>query len=231
MMRSSAAMPESVSVLAKRRQILAGARQVFGELGFERASVDLIAARAGVSKATVYNHHQDKKALFVACVLEETHEMSAGLRACVDAPPGDVEQVLLLIGEKLMAVFLSPGVAGLYRHVIAEAARFPDMGQAMFEGGLSLIHEAIAAYLQRCAQRGELQVDDAHAAAVQFVALCQGDLVARSRLGVLRPPVDEQVRATVQRATRTFVRAYRAPPLPDPLPPRRGGEEDGPPRP
>ena len=48
---------------AKRRQILDGARQVFSELGYERASVDQIAARAGVSKATVYNHFQDKKAI------------------------------------------------------------------------------------------------------------------------------------------------------------------------
>jgi AcrR family transcriptional regulator len=209
-MRDAAAMPESASVPVKRRQILAGARHVFGELGYERASVDLIAARAGVSKATVYNHYQDKKALFVACVLEETHEMSREFRACVAAPPGDVEQVLQLIGEKVMAVSLSPAVAGLYRHVISEAVRFPDMAQTMFDSGPRLVHEAIAAYLSRCTERGELQVDDAREAAVQFVALCQGDLVLRSRLGVLREPAEEQIRATVQRAVRTFLRAYRA---------------------
>ena len=36
------------AVAAKRGQILTGARRVFGELGYERATVDLIAARAGV---------------------------------------------------------------------------------------------------------------------------------------------------------------------------------------
>src|SRR5512133_2295313 len=69
------------AVAAKRGQILAGARQVFGELGFERASVDLIAARAGVSKATIYNHYDDKNALFVACATQEVEELRAGLAA------------------------------------------------------------------------------------------------------------------------------------------------------
>src|SRR5512132_4244966 len=92
-------------VPAKRLQILAGARQVFGELGFERASVDLIASRAGVSKATIYNHYEDKKALFIACVTQEADEMRAGLSACLGEPAGGVEQVLQLIGEQAMGVF------------------------------------------------------------------------------------------------------------------------------
>jgi hypothetical protein len=40
------------------------------------------------------------------------------------------------------------------------------------------------------------------------VALCHGDLVIRMRLGVLEYPADAQVRETVKRAVRTFVRAY-----------------------
>ena len=40
-------------------QILSGARAVFAELGYERGSVDEAAARAGVSKATVYNHFHE----------------------------------------------------------------------------------------------------------------------------------------------------------------------------
>jgi TetR/AcrR family transcriptional repressor of mexJK operon len=206
----SAVPPQTVEfVPAKRKQILTGARQVFSELGFERASVDLIASRAGVSKATVYNHYEDKKALFVACVFEESDEMRAELRACLAEPVGDVEQVLQLIGEKVMKVFLSPAVVCLHRHIIAEVARFPDIGRTIFERGPSVTQDAVASYLARCEQTGALRIDDARAAAVQFLALCQGDLVSRSRLGILTDPVEEQVRDTVRRAVRTFVRAYR----------------------
>jgi AcrR family transcriptional regulator len=197
------------SVPLKRRQILLGARQVFAELGFERASVDLIASRAGVSKATVYNHFADKKALFVACATQEADEMRDGLRACLGEPAGDVEHVLQVIGEKVMTLSLSPAVVALYRHVIPEAARFPDIGQMIFDRGPRVLHDAIASYLERWDRSGALRIDDARAAAVQFLALCQGDLVLRSRLGILTYPADEQVRETVSRAVRTFVRAHR----------------------
>jgi TetR/AcrR family transcriptional repressor of mexJK operon len=207
-MNESSAMPCSEAVPAKRRQILAGARQVFGELGFERASVDLIAARAGVAKATVYHHYEDKKALFVACVVQEADEMRAGLHACLGEPEGNVEEGLQVIGEKVMGLFLSPAVVGLYRHAIA-VAHFPDVGQTIFERGPRVLYGAIASYLERWDRAGALRIDEPRTAAVQFVTLCQGDLVTRSRLGILTYPVDEEVRETVKRAVWTFVRAYR----------------------
>lgn len=207
-MSDTGAMPSVETLPAKRRQILAGARQVFGELGFERASVDLIAARAGVSKATVYNHYEDKKALFVAAVTQEADDMRAGLGACVGAPAGDVEQALQIVGEKVMALFLSPAVVALYRHAIA-ASHLPDVGQTIFERGPRVIHAAIAAYLERWERAGALRLDDPLPAAVQFVALCQGDLVTRSRLGILAYPADAEVKETVRRAVKAFVRAYR----------------------
>jgi TetR/AcrR family transcriptional regulator, mexJK operon transcriptional repressor len=202
------AMQTGEVVPAKRRQVLVGARQVFGELGFERASVDLIAARAGVSKATVYNHFEDKKALFVAAVVQECDDMRAGLERCLEKPPGDVEQSLQIIGEKVMAVWLSPSIAGLYRQAIAEAARIPEIGRMVFERGTVAIQEAVAAHIARWTAAGALRIDDPRSAAIAFVALCQGDLGIRSRLGVLESPVDEQVRETVQRAVRIFVRAH-----------------------
>ncbi len=67
----------------------------------------------------------------------------------------------------------------------------------------------MASYLQQWGRKGALRIDDARSAAVQFVALCQGDLVSRARLAVLTYPVDDQVHETVKRAVRTFVRAYR----------------------
>jgi TetR/AcrR family transcriptional regulator, mexJK operon transcriptional repressor len=193
---------------AKRRQILAGARNVFGELGFERATVDLIAARAGVSKATVYNHFADKKALFVAAVVEESDEMRAGLERCLEKPPGDVEQALQSMGEKVIAVFLSRQIASLYREAISEAARLPEIGRMVFERGTVAIQQAVAAHISRWTEAGALRVDDARSAAIAFVALCHGDLVTRMRLGVLEGSVDDQIRETVKRAVRIFVRAY-----------------------
>ena len=193
----------------KRRQILAGARKAFCELGYERASVELVAARAGVAKATVYSHFHDKKALFVACFSEHADEMRAGLRAAFAEPTGELGAALQQAGEKLLAVLLSPAIIALYRHAAAEAVRFPEVGQAVFERGPAVVYDLVAAYLRRWHDQGALRVEDPRAAAVQFVALCQADLALRIHLGLPRPDEGE-VRDAVKRAVRTFLRAYAA---------------------
>ncbi len=207
-MSQDAATSTPARMQEKRRKILAGAREVFADQGFERASVDVIAARAGVSKATVYNHFADKQALFVATVVEETEAMRASLGACVDRPCGTVEESLQAMGEKIMTLWLAPPVAALYRQAIAEAARLPEIGRMVFEQGTKALQDTVAAALSRWAEVGALRLDDAQADAVTFIALCHGNLVIRMRLGVLPYPVDEEVRETVQRAVRTFVRAH-----------------------
>lgn len=206
MPRAADRTPELSSV--KRQQILSGARDAFSELGYERASVDLVAARAGVSKATVYNHFRDKGALFVACFSEEAEQMREGLRASLEERDGDVESALQRLGERLIGVLVSPPILTLYRHTIAEVSRFPEIGATLFERGPAVIYAMIAKYLAQWDAKGALRIDDAQSAAVQFVMLCQADLVVRAQLGVQERPSREATRETVRRAVRTFVRAY-----------------------
>jgi AcrR family transcriptional regulator len=206
----AAAIPAESVPSAKRAQILSGARQVFGELGYERASVDVIASRAGVSKATIYSHFADKKGLFVAAVVAECEELRTGLATCREPEAADVEEALARLGERIMTIFLTPAIGRLYREAIAASGRLPEIGEMVFERGTRAVLEAIALHLLRWNERGALRLPDPRGAAVDFFALCQGDLTPRARLGVLAPPVEEKVRETVRRAVSTFVRAYRA---------------------
>jgi AcrR family transcriptional regulator len=194
----------------KRRQILAGARGIFAELGYERASLDRVAARAGVSKATIYNHFTDKRALFVACFSEEADALRDELRNSLGEPEGDLRLALARGGEELVRILVSPAIVCLYRHTIAEAGRFPEVGETLFERGPAVVYSAVSAWLRRWAERGALRLDEPRAAAVQFVMLCQGDLVIRAQLGVEPAPSDAAVQATVRRAVDAFVRAYGA---------------------
>src|SRR3954464_12990630 len=54
----------------KRTAIMRAATRIFIAAGYERASLDTVAAEAGVSKQTIYNHFGDKERLFVAVVDE-----------------------------------------------------------------------------------------------------------------------------------------------------------------
>ena len=115
----------------KQQRILAAAVSVFTERGFERASVDVIAGRAGGSKATVYNHFQDKKALFVSCVLGVAAEMQATVSDLVATTSGDLEADLRSLGERLLRFMVSPPSVAFQRTIAAEVLRFPELGRAL----------------------------------------------------------------------------------------------------
>ncbi len=196
----------------KRRQILAGAREVFRETGFERTTVDQIAARAGVSKATVYNHFHDKKALYVAYLSEEVDGLRDSVRCMLirSEPSGDVAAALQAVGERLLTLFLDPTIVGFYRSAAAELERFPELGQLLFDRGPAAMYAVMTDYLGRWVEHGALRIADLRTAAVHFVTLCHGDLVVRSQLGVLPEPRGPAIVATVRQAVAVFLAAYAA---------------------
>jgi AcrR family transcriptional regulator len=196
---------------AKRHQILAGARAAFTELGFERATVDDIAARAGVSKATLYNHFHDKRALFIATFDAAAEGMRAELEAVLAEPSDDLERTLQRVGERIISIFVSPAALALQRNISSELARFPELGPALYERGPCLTSELLERFLVGWAERGLLRLEDPHVAAVHLVMLCESDLVTRVRLGVTRP-TPQLITASVRLGVETFLRAYRASP-------------------
>src|SRR3954468_20455887 len=86
----------------KRRAILAGALTVFARDGYTRASIDAIAAEAGVSTRTIYNHFQDKAQLFQAVIQESATRVAdaqiAILDRCLDRVT-DLERDLIEVGR------------------------------------------------------------------------------------------------------------------------------------
>jgi TetR/AcrR family transcriptional repressor of mexJK operon len=195
---------------SKRGQVLVGARAVFSELGYERACVDEIAARAGVSKATVYHHFRDKKALYAACLSEEADGLRESVRCMLlrSQAVGDVGDALQHTGERLLALILDPAIVRFYRNTSAEIERFPELGQMLFDNGPAAMIHVVGEYLWRWHEQGSLRLDDRHTAAVQFMMLCHGDLYARSQLGVLPDPLQPAIERTVRAAVATFLRAY-----------------------
>lgn len=200
----------------KHERILRAALDVFIELGFERACVDVIAARAGVSKATVYSHFKDKKALFASCLLAQTDVFQAALEEVVPgAAAADVERALAALGEGIIRLMLSPAVAALHKVVAAEVSQFPELGRALYERSVTLCRSQLAPFFLEWSARGELDVVDPGRAAMQFLALCSSDLKVRVEMGLQRCVSDDDIRAAVGEAVSMFLRAYgrrRAPP-------------------
>jgi AcrR family transcriptional regulator len=191
----------------KRGQILAGAAAVFAADGYEGASMARIATVAGVSKGTLYNHFDSKAALFSAYVEEKCNQYLA--RVFDSAGHGDdPAEVLRGIGKRMVQMLLSDVGLAIYRVVIAEAAKFPDLARGFFEAGPARAIGFMADWLAEESRRGRLAVSDPAFAAEQFFNLCQTRLVLRRKLEMLPDPPESDIEQVVEAAITMFLRTY-----------------------
>ncbi|MFE2186870.1 TetR/AcrR family transcriptional regulator [Streptomyces sp. NPDC059455] len=206
---------------AKRQAILEAAVAVFLREGYDRASVDVIADEARVSKQTVYNHFGDKERLFIAAVEEERERVAAGFAAgsphalgpdAAGAPEaydhGDARTALLAFGHRVLAVLLDARASALRRLVIAEVARHPSLRPACAEGEPQQLVKYLAEMLGRRTGSGELSVPEPATAACQFVALIIQQGLYQSMYGT-RPLAEDEAAAVCESAADLLVRAYR----------------------
>ncbi|GGO20427.1 TetR family transcriptional regulator [Microbispora rosea subsp. aerata] len=178
MTRSETARPRPYGGLAdKRRSILTGALTVFARDGYSRASIDAIAAQAGVSTRTIYNHFGDKAGLFQAVIQESASRAAEAQIAIIDRHLGkivDLEADLVEFGEALTGPMSAEHAEhfSLVRQVNAEAGHIPQAAvDAWQETGPLRVRRALAARLREIAARGLLRIDDADIAARHLMLL------------------------------------------------------------
>ena len=191
----------------KRAQILLGAAKVFAADGYEGASMARIASVAGVSKGTLYNYFDSKAALFTAYVTDACDRSLAHVFDRRD-PSDDPASVLRSIGRRMVSMMLSNVGLAIYRVVIAEAAKFPDLARGFFEAGPARAIASMAEWLAEETRRGRLSVPDPDFAAEQFFNLCQTHLVLRRKLAMLPDPPAGDIDRVVDASVEMFLRTY-----------------------
>ncbi len=148
---------------------------MFLQHGYLGATTDEVAARASVSKQTLYKHFPDKQHLFAETILDTTIRVVDGLSGAVASTlqdARDVRQALRDLAADWLHGLLQPDVVRLRRLVIAEADRFPEVGRAWFDRGFSRALTILGEALQRLADRGLLRnLGDPALAAWQFAGL------------------------------------------------------------
>jgi AcrR family transcriptional regulator len=192
---------------SKRRQILAGARRVFMDFGFDGASMGEIARAAGVSKGTLYVYFVDKSALFEAIVEEEI--LDAARSAFNFDPARDAATTLGEFGAAYVALLCRPGGGSAIRTVMAIAERMPEVGSAFYQRVIAATIERLGTYLDSRIEAGELGLPDTRLAAAQFMLMCQAQLFQPFIFQAAPAPSPDDIARVVGEATRVFLAAYR----------------------
>ena len=156
----------------KRDAIIQAAIVEFRANGFEATSVDKVAARAEVSKRTLYNHFPSKDELFAA-ILHILWESSASQLARAYEPGRPVRDQLLELLQDKLAMLADDSFLALARVAIAAGLNSPERAQEIVarigekDGGL-------VDWIRAAQKAGALKAGDAALAVKQLEGLVKG---------------------------------------------------------
>jgi AcrR family transcriptional regulator len=207
--QQTAAAPAHRGQPDKRRAILTGALTVFARDGYTRASVDAIAAEAGVSTRTIYNHFGGKATVFHTLIEESATRVAEAQIAIIDRhlrKVTDLEADLIEFGEAwAKAANDHAEHFALVRQINAETGHIPQDAITTWQqaGPLRVRHE-LARHLQRLADRRLLRVADADRAALHLTALIS---VASPSLTAIAPTAEE-ITPAVTAGVHAFLHGY-----------------------
>lgn len=155
-------------------QLLDKALDLFLELGFERTSIEAIAAAAGMAKRTVYARYPDKMSLFRATLHKAIEEWIVPVARLKAAETDDLEESLLAIGRILVANIMTPEGIRLLRITNAESGRMPEIGAYTYREGTERTINYLADLLERRIGTDRGPMGDWNEAAVAFLYLVTG---------------------------------------------------------
>lgn len=196
----------------KRSAILTAARELFVRDGVERTSMDAVAARAGVSKRTVYDYYGDKRRLLLGVVEQAGEAALITLRQLIerhlppvlaDADPAATERALVAFALDLgRSQLAASDYAAAVRLITENETLLPELDDHPLEAAHN---RALAERLELLARAGLLDAPDPELAADHFHALTT--LRVLNEPGRRRAQLDRVDRIMTDGA-RAFLRAY-----------------------
>lgn len=198
--------------LNRERAILDAALKVFAAQGYSGASMDAVAAEAGVTKPTLYSYFPSKESLFQAMMLGKRDVM---LDVFEHPSQDGMVADLLIFAWAYADTVMRPEMLSLARLIIGEVQRFPEIGRAYQASGPDHLLRGIMRYLEGQRRAGRLAFEDAELAAQDLWGL----ILSAPRTQALYMPDAVPDRATLERyitnGLRVFLKAYSTQAQPD----------------
>lgn len=163
--------------MSKQDLIIEAATKVFLQEGFDGASMEEIAKSAGVAKQTLYGYFAGKDSLFLAIIERQREEVFGDLPEAKDGSK-NIGEYLICLGDRFSEMLFDKDTLELYRLVVAETPRFPEIGKLYFEEGPRTGVERVAQFLNR---QG-IKASSAQIMSEQFFGMLVGYILTKALL-------------------------------------------------
>jgi TetR/AcrR family transcriptional regulator, mexJK operon transcriptional repressor len=167
--------PRRGTELARTAALINSATRVFLREGYGLASIDKVAAEAGVSTRTIYERFKNKAELLGAVITRLVDRMSTVI-ATADLERLEPKAALMLIAETVTDRVRDPDSAALFRILATEAHRFPELTAKMRDSDKRCVDHVIADYFRGQISRGTLWLADPQMAATLFLQMICSEL-------------------------------------------------------
>ncbi len=178
----------------RTRLMLAHAIDTFIELGYEGASLNKIIAKAGGSRASLYQHFGNKEGLFNAAL-----EMMADdlYRTCISKyrHGRTLKEDLTSFGEIFLTAMTDPRAVGALRLVYAQSANLPQVGNWFYENAVRSLYASFAKVLEN---HIDASLDELTPVAAIFVEALKGKLFHRALCLPSYRPTQDEIRLEVE---------------------------------
>ena len=164
------ASPRPRGRASKREAILAASVELFHAHGYEMTSMDAVAARAGVSKTTVYSHFGDKLALYQAMAERAVTLLDVDFDKFRQDTVRTPAEKLTSLATMLVGALTSDTFLAFHRVMILEGSKSPELTRRLVPGAPYVI-DVIADILDEDAERHGYKIADARAYAALFVRI------------------------------------------------------------
>jgi len=195
----------------RREAILDVAQRSFLEHGYAATTMSAIAAELGGSKGTLWSYFPAKDLLFAAVLDRATEAFQHHLTLLLN-PRDELEATLGRFALEYLQRVTSPEALALYRLIIAETGRFPEVGRIFQERGTGRTKGQLATYLAEMMARGLLRQDDPQVAAQQLVGLCLSGCHQMLLMGAIESTdtalIASMTESEAMSSVTTFMRAF-----------------------
>lgn len=196
--------PASMEEDERRRRLVEAAENVFVEQGYSAAATSEIAHRAGMSKKTLYRLFDGKEALFAAVIAARRESMAASdipdtMCAGIEDLRGTLRRYLCVLARFVAA----PRQVALFRLVIAEAHRTPELSRAFYREGPVKGRCRLSEWLAQQTSRGLIEIANPDAAAAMLSSMAIAEFHLRHLLG--DPGTEQDIERWVDQAVEWFL--------------------------